>query len=162
MHKLLAIVAGLVLLAVVNFGIWQREQLLRHGEIVLLRLAPVDPRSLVQGDYMRLDFEIAGQAANFGPGLKDSDGRVVVAVDPRGVAAFRRFDTGRLLEPGERTLRYRFRNGLVNFGTNAFFFEEDKAKAFARAAYGEFRVARNGNMILTGLRDDRLRRLGTD
>ncbi len=32
--------------------------------MVLLRLAPVDPRSLMQGDYMRLNYELARQLGN--------------------------------------------------------------------------------------------------
>ncbi|HEY0086761.1 MAG TPA: GDYXXLXY domain-containing protein [Allosphingosinicella sp.] len=162
MGKLLAIASGLVLLAVVNFGIWQREQLLRDGDIVLLRLAPIDPRSLVQGDYMRLNFEIARDAAIFEPAVKNPDGRIVVALDARGVASFRRFDDRRPLAPGEAYLRYRFRGGPPNFGTNAYFFQEGRSAVYAAAMFGEFRVGKEGDMILTGLRDERLRKLGAD
>ncbi|MDE8355606.1 GDYXXLXY domain-containing protein, partial [Klebsiella pneumoniae] len=49
------IALGLVLaLAVVNLAIVSCERLLAEGEVVLLELAPVDPRSLMQGDYMSL------------------------------------------------------------------------------------------------------------
>src|SRR5690606_10833586 len=52
------LLAGLLLiLAVVNVGIWQRERILATGRTVVLALAPVDPRSLMQGDYMALRFE---------------------------------------------------------------------------------------------------------
>src|SRR5690606_4235060 len=44
---------------VVNAGIYQREQILAHGKSVILALAPVDPRSLMQGDYMALRFQVA-------------------------------------------------------------------------------------------------------
>jgi uncharacterized membrane-anchored protein len=162
MGKLLAIASGLVLLAVVNFGIWQREQLLRGGDIVLLRLAPIDPRSLVQGDYMRLNFELARDSAIFAPAVKNPDGRIVVALDARGVASFRHFDDRRPLAPGEAYLRYRFRDGRPNFGTNAYFFQEGRAAVYAAAMFGEFRVGKQGDMILTGLRDERLRKLGAD
>jgi uncharacterized membrane-anchored protein len=63
---------------------------------------------------------------------------------------------GRPLAPGEIALRYRIRGGQPNFATNAYFFEEGQAQAFAGAAYGEFRVDADGEMILTGLRDARL------
>lgn len=54
------VVGGLLLmLAVVNNGIYQREQILQHGATVVLELAPVDPRSLMQGDYMALDFDVS-------------------------------------------------------------------------------------------------------
>lgn len=48
---------GLLLaLAVANHGIVQRERILTDGRVLLLELAPVDPRSLMQGDYMALEF----------------------------------------------------------------------------------------------------------
>uniref|UniRef100_UPI00194032D6 GDYXXLXY domain-containing protein n=1 Tax=Bordetella pseudohinzii TaxID=1331258 RepID=UPI00194032D6 len=51
------VLAGLALvLAVCNITIYQREQLLAHGQVAILELAPVDPRSLMQGDYMALRF----------------------------------------------------------------------------------------------------------
>ena len=44
--------------AVVLPGIQDNEALIRDGERILVRLAPVDPRSLVQGDYMALAFAL--------------------------------------------------------------------------------------------------------
>ena len=159
MRKAIAILAGLAMLAFVNFGIWQRERLVTEGEVVLLELAPVDPRSLMQGDYMRLNFALANRAFPFGsPSLQD--GRLVAVLDANRVASFRRFDDGTPLAPGEIALRYRVRNGLPNFATNAYFFEEGSAERYANVAYGEFRVGQDGEMILTGLRDARGRRLG--
>jgi uncharacterized membrane-anchored protein len=159
MRKAIALVAGLVLLAVVDWGIWQRERLLTEGRVVLLRLAPVDPRSLMQGDYMRLNFEVATQAFPFSRRHALADGHIVVALDGQGVGHFRRFADGRPLAAGEAALRYRVRAGQPNFATNAYFFEEGQAAAFAEAAYGEFRVGKDGEMILTGLRDSRLQPL---
>ena len=159
MRKALALVAGLLVLAFVNFGIYQREQLLTEGQVVLLRLSPVDPRSLMQGDYMRLNFEVADQAFPFRAEEPLADGHVVVALDRRRVGQFRRFADARPLAPNEIALRYRIRGGRPNFATNAYFFEEGQAAAFENAAYGEFRVGADGEMILTGLRDARLRPL---
>ena len=42
----------------VNTGIYQAERTLSQGEVVYLELAPVDPRSLIQGDYMALDYAL--------------------------------------------------------------------------------------------------------
>ena len=47
------ILIGLVWVsAIVGWAIWQNEDILAHGRSVRLELAPVDPRSLLQGDYM--------------------------------------------------------------------------------------------------------------
>jgi len=51
----------LVILAVMNFSIVGKEQHLKQGDTVYLKLAPVDPRSLMQGDYMALRFDAADQ-----------------------------------------------------------------------------------------------------
>ncbi len=159
MRKILAILAGLALLAVVNFGVYQRERLLTEGRVVLLKLSPVDPRSLMQGDYMRLNFEAADQAFPWDKRRNLADGHIVVAIDGQSVGHFRRLADSRPLAADEIALRYRVRGGQPNFATNAYFFEEGQAQAYAGAAYGEFRVGRDGDMILTRLRDARLRPL---
>ena len=156
MRKAVALAAGLAVLAFVNFGIYQREQLLSEGRVVLLKLSPVDPRSLIQGDYMRLNFEAADQVPFPSRGGK-GDGHLVVALDRSGVGHFRRLGDGRALAPGEVALRYRIRGGRPSFATDAYFFEEGQAAAFTDAAYGEFRVGEDGEMILTHLRDARFR-----
>jgi uncharacterized membrane-anchored protein len=156
MRKAIVLLAGLLILAFVNFGIYQRERLLSDGRIVLLRLSPVDPRSLMQGDYMRLNFEVADQAFPAIAATPKADGNIVVLVDPQGIARFRRFGDGRPLGPGEIALRYRVRAGRPSFATDAYFFEEGRADRYSGAAYGEFRVGGDGDMILTGLRGPRL------
>ena len=49
----------------------QREWILRTGPTVWLRTAPVDPRDLFRGDYVRLNYEISNiPEGKIGPGLK--------------------------------------------------------------------------------------------
>jgi uncharacterized membrane-anchored protein len=51
------VITGLVLvLGVANYDIWQKQQVVDNGQQVLLKLRPVDPRSLMQGDFMRLRY----------------------------------------------------------------------------------------------------------
>ena len=44
----------ILLLVYFNGSILSKEDLLKNGKLILLELAPVDPRSLMQGDYMSL------------------------------------------------------------------------------------------------------------
>jgi len=159
-RRWVVIVATLVLLVAVNLGIASRERLVEHGRVVLLELAPVDPRSLMQGDYMALRFRVADGASVGAQFLQFADGRLVLAVDGRGIGTFQRLDTGAPLAAGEALLRYRIREGEVKLATNAFFFEEGRGDDYAKARYGEFRVAADGDAILTGLRDAELAPLG--
>jgi uncharacterized membrane-anchored protein len=160
MRKTIAIVAGLAVLGLANWTIYQRERQLAEGAVVLLELAPVDPRSLMQGDYMALRFKV--ETDTFGRTRKEelADGRIVVRRDERGVAAFVRRHGGEPLGPGERLLRYRVRDGRVKFATNAFFFQEGHARLYERARYGEFRAVPSGELLLTHLRGEALERLG--
>lgn len=160
MRKALAILAGLAVLGAANWTIYQRERHLAEGAVVLLELAPIDPRSLMQGDYMALRFKVEVDA--FGRVRKDdlADGRIVVRQDERGVAAFVRRDAGEPLAANELRLRYRVRNGRVKFATNAFFFQEGQARLYERARYGEFRATPEGELLLTHLRGEDLARLG--
>lgn len=174
LRRIAAVVATLAVLAGVNWTIVQRERLVSSGRVVLLELAPVDPRSLMQGDYMALRFAIAREAfhaidadGRMTPGHGEDgarDGWIVADLDEHGVAHFGRFAdraAGRATAgPSQILLRYRVRDGQPKFATNAFFFEEGQADRYASARYGEFRVAPDGEMILTDLRDGTRQRLG--
>lgn len=156
MRRIVAIAAGIVFLAVANWGIWSRERVLAEGRIVLLELAPVDPRSLMQGDYMALRFKVTDDAFGRVPARQVDDGRIVVKLDERGVGAFARRDDSAPLGASEVALRYRVRDGKVKFASNAFFFQEGTDAAYRDARYGELRVAQNGELLLTGLRNAKL------
>ena len=59
MRGALAILCAIVVLVRVNLSIAARERQLASGRLVYLELAPVDPRSLMQGDYMALRYRMA-------------------------------------------------------------------------------------------------------
>lgn len=160
MRKAIAVAAGLLMLGAVNWGIYGRERLLESGQVVLLELAPLDPRSLMQGDYMALRFRIGNEISGFGRARDAEDGRVVVRIGERGVGTFVRRDGGEPLAAGEARLRYRVREKSVKFATNAYFFQEGTGNLYARARYGEFRVAPDGDMLLAHLVGEKFERLG--
>lgn len=152
--------AGLVLvLASVNLMIVSKERTLAGGETLFLELAPRDPRSLLQGDYMTLRYRIASDALAALPEPSLS-GHLVVRPDAQGVARFVRIHDGATpLEPGEHLLQFRQRGRVVRLASDAFFFQEGQGKHYARARFGELRVNAAGEAILVALRDETLRRL---
>jgi uncharacterized membrane-anchored protein len=161
MRKAIAVLAGLLVLGAVNWTIHGRERLLETGQVVLLELAPVDPRSLMQGDYMRLNFRIGADIRRLERARGAAgDGRVVVRLGEHAVGSFVRQDGGEALATGELRLRYRVREGDVKFATNAYFFQEGTGSLYARARYGEFRVAPDGELLLTHLVGEKFERLG--
>ena len=160
MRKGIALLAGVAVLALANYSIYSRERLLTEGSVVLLHLAPVDPRSLMQGDYMALRFQAANNVRSYLANASPGDGSVVLALDERRVGNFARIDYGTPLAANELKMRYRMRDQQVKFATNAFFFQEGDAQLYNKARYGEFRVDANGDSILTNLRDEGLTVLG--
>ena len=125
---------------------FEEQYFIDDAEFEHLELAPVDPRSLMQGDYMALRFAIAD-----GIDTKAS-GSAPLLVGPNGVAT---------LDPNPKAaglrIRYRVRNGSVWLGTNAYFFEEGTANRYTGARYGEFRIDRSsGEAVLVGLADQSL------
>ena len=165
----LAIILGLVgVLAVAGWGIWSNERILAEGQVVRLELAPVDPRSLMQGDYMVLNYAVAdalrsANGTSTGPSAARADGFAVLQVDAQRVGRLARIaPTLTEAAPGENevALRYRVRDRGVRVATNAFFFQEGLEPVFRDARYGEFRVGGNGEPRLVALLDARLGRLG--
>jgi len=154
------LLAGIAILALVNYFIYEKEQWLSNGRVVFLELAPVfplSPRLPMQGDYMALQFRLQDNV-RFDRNVRD--GRIVAALDHRGVATFRRLDNGTPLAADEVKLFYRVRAHQVKFGTNAFFLQEGDRQYYRGARYAEARVDDGGQLLLVGLRDENLRKLG--
>ncbi len=169
MARNIAVLTMLVILALVNWSIAGKEKQLAEGRIVYLDLAPVDPRSLMQGDYMALRFSIANQVYQALPKSKDSrnwrhdvdasDGYVVVKLDEQHIASYQRIHQAETLARDELLLRYRVRNGTVKFATNAFFFQEGQGGVYQPARYGQFRVDESGELLLVAMFDKDLKKL---
>lgn len=154
------ILGGLVLALAVPLGlVAQKERVRARGTRLLLALAPVDPRSLIQGDYMVLEYALIR-------GLPDTtawprDGHLVLAVSPEGVGTYVRRDDRTPLAPGELRIRYRKRDGgRIRLGAEAYHFQEGHAGLYEAARYGELRVTGSGAALLVGLADEARRSLG--
>jgi uncharacterized membrane-anchored protein len=160
MRRAIAAIACVIALGLVDFSIAKKERLLSEGRLVYLELAPVDPRSLMQGDYMALRYKLANEVAALLTHEQSSSGRVVVALDASSVAHFKRLHDGGPIGADEALLFYRVRDGTLKFATNAFFFQEGHAQDYAKARFGEFRVAADGELLLTGLQGESLEPLG--
>lgn len=153
------ILAGLFwVLAIAGWNIAENEQILARGRVIRLELAPVDPRSLLQGDYMALNYAVQNAVRGSAP---REDGFVVMRLDERGVGKYLR--TQPAAEPlagDEISLRYRIRGRGVRIATNAFFFQEGDEPKYRNARFGEFRVAASGEPRLVALLDANLQKLG--
>ncbi len=154
-HKIM--LATLVpILMVLNYGIYSKEQIKTHGETILLELAPVDPRSLMQGDYMQLRYALEQTSYADTENIQDLPKRGYLVVKPNAqqVAEFIRFDNGQPLATDEKRIRYhQSRYNHIRIVPNSFLFQEGHAKHYDNARYGVFKINSSGDKMLIGLAD---------
>lgn len=152
----LGVWGGLALVLVaVNISAARKERVLARGEIVLLPLRPVDPRSLMQGDYMQLSLAVVDDLRRDRPTDSDETGQIVLTRDENGVGRYLRLagDDERPA-PGELRLRYKRHGSLIEAGPTAYFFPEGQGPRYARARFAEVRLSPSGEAVLIRMRGD--------
>lgn len=133
------------------YAVRQKESILSEGKLILFELAPVDPRSLMQGDYMALRYSIMDTLRNM---ELPKRGFIVIRPDSVNVARYVRIHKGKELpEPDEQRIEFSASANHLNIGASAFFFEEGNAGKYEKAKYGGIKVDAKGNSVLTGLYD---------
>ncbi|HBO37685.1 MAG TPA: hypothetical protein DD638_03380, partial [Pasteurellaceae bacterium] len=160
-----------------NYTTFKYEDVLENGEPIVLKIAPVDPRSLMQGDYMVLDYDILNDAQTYlnehdlGGELserRDSGENItriyaLIQNDNNGVAKLCRME---LNEPthfdGCREGVYLPVNNVNSWQfrlpSQSYFFPEGKGEYYGQAEYGEYRF-KDGKVLLLRLLDKDLKPL---
>ena len=186
MRKILFVVALAAFLSLFGWSVFQKERQMHSGTVMILALRPVDPRSLLQGDYMVLHFVLERDIDNalraLKPARPDSAARkngqeengavppssqkAVLRLDPAGEAVFVELDTGRSLAKDEHLLAFNtsedtgFGAGRVSrIGAGTFFFQEGHGRAYQQAKYAEMRVDSQGGSLITHLLDAQKKRI---
>jgi uncharacterized membrane-anchored protein len=148
--------ATLATVAVAGFAIWQKQELIANGRPVYVALAPVDPRSLMQGDFMRLNFSVPVEIRE----VTDKTAarpKVVARRDERNVATLlRQARDGEALGADEFLFELTPKNSEWILVTDAWFFREGEGERWAAARFGEFRVLPDGRALLVGMADEKL------
>lgn len=141
----------------VGAAIVENEAIVRNGRPVYIALAPVDPRSLMQGDYMALRFTLPPVPSTL---AHERELQAVARIDERNIATVTRIELSPAKLAVDETrinLTYK-RNWII--ATDAFYFPEGQGKVYEQARFGEFRLRPNGSLLLIGLADKDLVGLG--
>jgi uncharacterized membrane-anchored protein len=160
-------VGALAALGAANYGVIKKEQVIAGGQKIYIALAPRDPRSIMQGDYMALNF---GFARDIEASLNQNDSdpigrrtptqrtaRVVAKLDARGIATVLRVAAEKeSLASGEILLPLQYKKNRWVLVTDAFYFPEGMGAPFSKARFGEFRALADGRALLVGLADEQL------
>lgn len=150
MRSKLLVLGFLSIIIFANLQILFQERVRSTGRRVVLALAPVDPRSLMQGDYMTLRYAIAEDAPGNDSGVlhlqlekNDLVRKIVTEGDSDDVK-----------------LQYHRVDGRVLFGIETFMFQEGRGADYARAKYAELRVSTEGRATLLKLLDSEFKPIG--
>ena len=162
---------------VYSFGVKaDRDQLILTGKEIMLELAPVDPLSLLQGQYLIIDFKLEDAEIEFDENEINSEKvsygyrhhRIVLSYNESGVAKFNRFEDDQPLNSDELLFKVRRairRNNTkyfykIDVSQNSFLIEENTEKKYEeKAKYGVFRVGPDGDYVLVDLADKDLNKL---
>ena len=148
-----------LVLTILNHAIYKKEQIKKHGEVLLLELVPRDPRSLMQGDYMSLRYLLEKDIPNT---THQKHGFIVVRPNKNHVARFVRIDDEPPLAGREYRLRFRKgRYGKPHIVPDSFFFQEGHAKRYEDAKYAILKVDESNHPLLIGLADKNRKRIVT-
>jgi uncharacterized membrane-anchored protein len=141
----------------------EKEALLQKGQTVYLALAPLDPRSIMQGDYMALNYEIMNQLNHdrfdSTKPQQPNSGVLVIQIDDQNVGKFVRYDHEGVLAPGEHLLKFHHADWRAVIGAESYFIPEGSGPSFDHAAYGELKLEPDGTPLLVALCDKERHRL---
>lgn len=161
---LVALMTLLATLATANFSVWKFEDILQNGEKIVLKLAPRDPRSLMQGDYMELNYAILAGLNNLDSENHTAQQQIYVKLHThRGIDEFCGYtrETPPTEFDGCRTgiyLPLKVQQHHIQMAGQDFFFPEGQRAYFEQAEYGEFRF-KDGKLLLLRLLDGELKAL---
>jgi len=147
MKKSFVILAVILQLIVLAYMAGEREYILRYGKVIHLRTAPIDPRDMFRGDYVRLNYEISRIPVSRLKGV-DSVGElkkgaiiyVSLQEGPNGLYELVQAGTEKpangMYLAGRLPYRYRtlqVSNPVwINYGIEAYFVEQGKGRAIEK------------------------------
>lgn len=152
---LVAVATAAISLALINLAIIRSEAQLRDGRVFYLELAPVDPRSLLQGDYMALNYAIANELRGLWTDEMAHAAWVKLRLNEQQIATEPVLSASLPApSPEHVVLRVRKEGWRVVLATDGYFFEEGQGQRYEPARYGLFRSDGVDKALLAELVDD--------
>ena len=165
----------IALLGAVNYKVQQFEDVLATGKPVVLKIAPADPRSLMQGDYMVLNYAILSdlQQSQFSSESNETTGidelspsgkkaYILVHLDKNHVATLCEAQSEIPTDFKHCTpnvyLPIRYKGWSPELPSQDYFFAEGKGEYYAQSEYAEYRF-KDGILLLARLLDKDLKGL---
>jgi uncharacterized membrane-anchored protein len=130
------------------------------GDTILLRVVPIDPRDLLRGDYVILNYRISQLPSHGIPGLDPSEqegATVFVKIEPEDDGMHWREGKISLYEPPTgKFIRGEIHQNRIEFGIESYFVQEGEGLEYEQAARlgilsAEIALDRTGKAVLKRL-----------
>ncbi|WP_462425717.1 GDYXXLXY domain-containing protein [Fusobacterium varium] len=151
MKKIFVVLNLLLLMIVFGYSVIKEEKNLKKATFYI-KTVPVDPRSLIQGDYMVLNYDIAESARMEIGNIRK--GYIRIKINDLKIVEFIRIDE-EYLPPSNNEISIQFqKNGSnIDIGVNSYLFQEGTGNKFQKAQYAEVIELKNGKLRLKNLLD---------
>ena len=154
--KYILITANFILLAgLFIFSVVKMENIRGKGKELYLKLAPVDPRSLMQGDYMTLSFDLDNQIGSVRRLREDYDfpyKYVVVSQD--SCKYLRGQNEPTPCEANEVAIKLAPKDYWHFLPTKSYFFQEGTEQKYSNSEYARVKVDEYGIFVIVALCDE--------
>lgn len=174
MKRYLPILFGLMALILVNSNIFKQELLIKNGKVIFVELQPVDPRSLIQGDYMALRYKlhIDSNEDLKSDGMSEAaisllDYRLIITLDDQSRLIGSTIKMPDKLSPNQHLLIVKKTSAsalseIFYPASNSYLFAEGLAYCYDKARYAELRVNESGRPLLYRLTDEKMEPLNCE
>lgn len=184
MKRYLPILVACVSILLFVLMITLNQLQLKRSSRVFVELAPVDPRSLLQGDYMQLGYALNWVEDSVQDTVDDQQQRVPSALtladqiyNRSTLEAYVQLDAAQRVQHSSLDIKKLDRQAVIQKlkiknpdntprnlypSTSSYLFAEGLGKCYEAAEFAEFKVDAAGNAMLIGLRDAQLKDLGCE
>ena len=165
--KKLTVIICIIWIAIISFWVIKSEYILNTGREVLLKTVPVDPRDLLMGDYVILNYEISQIPEEYlymvNKNYKNKEVYVVLKTDNNNIAVI---DKMLYKEPREpfyikgkiskcNTANPFWKTGIcINYGIESYYVKEntgmDLERNLRNGALVKIRIDRHGSAKVVG------------
>lgn len=142
----LLLFAFAVVFIFMNVQIFQKEAIKNDGEVIYFKLAPVDPRAFMLGDYMALNFE-----HNLRNHSDENMQTFIVTLNDQKVVIDAKPYQGTTVKNNQRLFKIQ-----DQLRPDRFYFQEGHAKSYEEAKYGLFRYISPSQFLLDDMTDETL------
>lgn len=148
----------LLQLSILSVQVIKSEIILQQGETVTLELQPIDPRSIIQGDYVMLAYKVGN--LEIPNGMYDERVKMVLRKDEQNIYQYagyyyhdKKWNKDYQPQSDDVIMTGRYNGGnQVHFGIESYFVPEGTGlEVEENARFAIVKVAKDGNAILTKL-----------